>query len=124
MPELALATPNLENNTVEPLSPRVGPDRLRRLAALVTMAEPRATVEIRSPLQGSRVGEVPVTTPADVQEAFRRARKAQQEWAHRTVAERAAIFIRFHDLIIERQDEVLDLGQIEAAQARKPASQI
>ena len=126
MPELILATPlptdNSTETTAEPsLSPRVGADRLRRLAALVTTAAPRATAEIRSPLQGSRVGEVPVTTPVDVQEAVRRARKAQQEWAHRSIAERAAIFIRFHDLIIERQDEVLDLIQIEAGKARKHA---
>jgi succinate-semialdehyde dehydrogenase/glutarate-semialdehyde dehydrogenase len=121
MPELALATPNLENSTVEALSPRVGPGRLRQLAALVTTIERRETVEIRSPLHGRTIGEVPVTTPADVQEAVRRARRAQQEWAHRSIAERAEIFIRFHDLIIERQEEILDLIQLESGKTRKHA---
>lgn len=116
MHELVLETPGSL-----PLThwPRIGPDRLAHLAGLVTTAAPRERTEIRSPLDGRRIGEVPRTTPADVQEAVLRARKAQEAWFHRTFAERAEIFIRFHDLIIERQDEILDLIQIESGKARK-----
>ena len=32
-----------------------------------------------------------------------------EEWAQRTVAERTAPFERFHDAILDRQDEILDI---------------
>ena len=118
MADLSLET-SAVTVAVEPISSRVEPAHLARLAAMVTTAAPRETTEIRSPLDGRRVGEVPRTTPDDVVEAVRRARKAQEEWFHRTFAERAEIFIRCHDLIIERQDEVLDLIQVESGKARK-----
>lgn len=121
MAELILESPAATKDRVEPVSPRVGPERLARLAGLVTTAAPRERTEIRSPLHGRRIGGVPRTTPEDIGEAVRRARKAQEDWVHRTFAERAEIFIRFHDLIIERQDEGLDLIQVESGKARKHA---
>ena len=36
-------------------------------------------------------------------------------------ADRARIFLRFHDLLLERQDEVLDLIQLETGKARRHA---
>ncbi len=105
----------------EPLSSRVAPGRLARLAALVTPVASREDAEVRSPLDGRFVGAVPRSTPEDVLAAVGKARKAQEEWLHQTFAERAAVLIRFHDLLIERQDEVLDLIQIEAGKARKHA---
>ncbi len=108
---------------LEPFSPpaTVEPLKLDRLAALVTTAAERERTEIRSPFDGRRIGDVPRATPADVGEAVRRARKAQEGWFHRTFAERAQVFLRFHDLILERQDEVLDLIQLESGKARKHA---
>ena len=41
--------------------------------------------------------------------------------AQRTFADRARIFLRFHDLLLERQDEVLDLIQWETGKARRHA---
>ena len=100
--------------TVEPL-------RFDRLAALATTAAPRERSEIRSPFDGRRIGDVPRSTSEDIGEAVRRARKAQEDWFHRTFSERAEVFLRFHDLILERQDEVLDLIQLESGKARKHA---
>ncbi|HEX7182643.1 MAG TPA: succinic semialdehyde dehydrogenase [Thermoanaerobaculia bacterium] len=94
---------------------------LARLAERVTTAGPREIAAIRSPLNGKLVGEVPHCTAEDVREAVRRARAVQEDWAHRTFAERAEPFLRFHDLIIERQDEVLDLIQLESGKARRHA---
>ncbi|EST29510.1 hypothetical protein N566_21930, partial [Streptomycetaceae bacterium MP113-05] len=39
-------------------------------------------------------------------------------WAARSVRERAAVLLRFHDLLLERQDEVLDLVQSETGKVR------
>ena len=52
---------------------------------------------------------------------MQRARAAQAAWSRRTFADRARIFLRFHDLLLERQNEVLDLIQWETGKARRHA---
>jgi succinate-semialdehyde dehydrogenase / glutarate-semialdehyde dehydrogenase len=49
------------------------------------------------------------------------ARAAQQPWAARPLAERTAVFLRLHDLVLDRQREVLDLVQLETGKARRHA---
>src|SRR5439155_20642864 len=39
-------------------------------------------------------------------------------WAARPFRERSRIFLRFHDLLFERQNEILDLIQLETGKAR------
>ena len=68
-----------------------------------------ATAEVRSPLNDQPLAHVPQSTEADVDEAFRRARKAQEEWSRTSLDTRAAALLRFHDLVLARQAEVLDL---------------
>lgn len=121
-----MATAILDSTTVsnaaDAPSPRIGADRIARLARRVTvLPETHESLAVHAPATGRLLGTVPQGTPADVREAVRRARKAQEDWFHRTVAERAAPILRFHDLILERQDEVLDLIQLEAGKARKHA---
>ena len=53
--------------------------------------------------------------------AVRKARAAQRAWAESPFAERARIFLRFHDLLLDRRDEVLDLIQLETGKARRHA---
>ncbi|MFF4220694.1 MULTISPECIES: succinic semialdehyde dehydrogenase [Streptomyces] len=72
----------------------------------------------RTPLTGLRLAELPESTPDDVATAFARAREAQQHWATVPVSARAAVLLRFHDLLLERQSEVLDLIQAETGKAR------
>ncbi|MBN1091672.1 succinate-semialdehyde dehydrogenase (NADP(+)) [Blastococcus sp. TML/M2B] len=67
------------------------------------------------------IGEVPVCTAEDVAEAQRRARAAQAEWAARPLAERRAVMLRYHDLVLERQDQVLDIVQVETGKNRVSA---
>ncbi len=74
-----------------------------------------------SPINGQPLGDIPQSSTADVEEAFRRARKAQAAWAKTTLEERAAIFLRLHDLVLERQDEIMDLICWESGKARKHA---
>ena len=93
-----------------------------RLAAHVTLspAEHEA-ITVSTPLSGGVLGRIPACTGEDVKLAFARARKAQPEWTAYSFEERARIFLRFHDLLLQRQDEVLDLIQLETGKARRHA---
>ncbi|MEU1277496.1 succinic semialdehyde dehydrogenase [Streptomyces sp. NPDC005805] len=71
-----------------------------------------------APFTGERLAELPESTPEDVATAFERARAAQRVWAATPVRTRAAVLLRFHDLVLERQAEVLDLIQLETGKAR------
>lgn len=99
-------------------SPRVGPDRLAALAARVVTSGPRVRIAVDMPFTGEALGEVPRCKPEDVRAAFERAWKAQPEWAATPLDERVKPFLRYHDLLIERQDEVLDLIQLECGKSR------
>ncbi|MEU8135477.1 succinic semialdehyde dehydrogenase [Streptodolium elevatio] len=98
--------------------PRLPVDRLLRRV----VAGPVPTrVTTRAPFTGAAVAELPESTDEDVALAYTRARAAQERWAERPVAERAAVFLRFHDRLLERQDEILDIIQTETGKVRKHA---
>ncbi|MFY1677175.1 MULTISPECIES: succinic semialdehyde dehydrogenase [unclassified Streptomyces] len=71
-----------------------------------------------TPLTGEKLTDLPASTPEDVAHAFDRARAAQAGWARVPVRRRAAVLLRFHDLVLQRQAEVLDLIQLETGKAR------
>ncbi|MHB9859655.1 succinic semialdehyde dehydrogenase [Streptomyces sp. YIM S03343] len=71
-----------------------------------------------TPFTGEKLADLPESTPEDVARAFRSARASQGVWAQAPVRERAAVLLRFHDLVLERQAEVLDLIQLETGKAR------
>ncbi|MDX3852208.1 succinic semialdehyde dehydrogenase [Streptomyces sp. AK02-01A] len=71
-----------------------------------------------SPFTGEKLADLPESTPEDVETAFERARAAGRGWAAVPVRRRAAVLLRFHDLVLERQAEVLDLIQLETGKAR------
>ncbi|MEV7982046.1 succinic semialdehyde dehydrogenase [Streptomyces sp. NPDC086519] len=71
-----------------------------------------------TPFTGEKLADLPESTPEDVAKAFDAARAAQAVWAKVPVRQRAAVLLRFHDLILARQAEVLDLIQLETGKAR------
>jgi acyl-CoA reductase-like NAD-dependent aldehyde dehydrogenase len=96
--------------------------RCERLTAQVTLsASEHDQIIVAAPFTGAALGRIPACTVEDVRLAFERARTAQAGWALRSFAERAAIFLRFHDLLLSRQSEVLDLIQLENGKARRHA---
>lgn len=124
----AAATQN--GRPAAPAAPAAGPilgsthitgARLERLAALVRTEGERAPREVEAPFTGETIGRVPMCDEADLAAAIARARAAQARWAQTSFAERKRILLRFHDLVLERQDEALDLLQIEAGKARVQA---
>ena len=91
------------------------------LTAAVVRSSGAETVTACAPFTGEPLAEVPVSTPDDVIRAYDVARAAQHPWADRPLAERTAVFLRLHDLVLDRQDEVLDLVQLETGKARRHA---
>ncbi|WP_405805112.1 succinic semialdehyde dehydrogenase [Streptomyces sp. NBC_01187] len=71
-----------------------------------------------TPFTGEVLAELPESAPEDVASAFETARAAQRAWAATPVRQRAAVLLRFHDLVLSRQSEVLDLIQLETGKAR------
>ena len=95
---------------------------LDRLSSQITKASgPHETIAVQAPYTGAAIGAIPAGTVADLELAIQRARGAQTAWSKCTFAARAEIFLRFHDLLLERQDEVLDLIQWETGKARRHA---
>src|SRR5918911_5255814 len=91
-----------------------------RLAERARRGTPHATelLSVEAPFDGRLVGEVPRGTAMDVVVAVQRARERQVGWARTPMRERREIFLRFHDLLLARRDEVLDLLQLEGGKAR------
>ncbi|MGZ4502829.1 MAG: succinic semialdehyde dehydrogenase [Nocardioidaceae bacterium] len=96
------------------------PTYVRRLTDRL-VATSGDTVIASCPLNGQPLGTVPQSSAEDVAEAFRRARRAQAEWVRVPVAERERRLLRLHDLVLERQDEIMDLVCYESGKARKDA---
>jgi succinate-semialdehyde dehydrogenase/glutarate-semialdehyde dehydrogenase len=95
--------------------------RLEGLAALVRTEGPREQRDVEAPFTGETIGHVPMCDESDLATAVARARTAQERWAKTSFAERRQILLRFHDLVLDRQAEALDLLQIEAGKARVQA---
>ncbi|MEU8843269.1 succinic semialdehyde dehydrogenase [Streptomyces roseus] len=93
----------------------VTPDLVTRLTRGVIGSGRTAN---HTPFTGAKLADLPEATPEDVAEAFERARAAQGAWAAVPVRKRAAVLLRFHDLVLARQAEVLDLIQLETGKAR------
>ncbi|MEU2678160.1 succinic semialdehyde dehydrogenase [Streptomyces sp. NPDC007107] len=99
----------------------VTPSFLQRLTTRVSAAPDAARVTTSAPYTGVPLADFPVSTPDDVEAAFARARNAQKTWAATPIAERKKILLRYHDLILARQDEALDLMQAENGKTRRDA---
>jgi acyl-CoA reductase-like NAD-dependent aldehyde dehydrogenase len=96
------------------------PGYVRSLTARV-LASSGESVATYCPFSGQPLGAVPQSTTADVDEAFERARHAQRAWARTSLEERAAALLRLHDLVLDRQSEIIDLICWESGKARKHA---
>ncbi|MFT4264984.1 MAG: succinic semialdehyde dehydrogenase [Nocardioides sp.] len=96
------------------------PDYVDRLTARI-LATSGETSEVRSPISGATLAHIPQSSEADIVEAFARARRAQESWARTPFKTRQALLLRLHDLVLERQAEIMDLIVLESGKARKHA---
>lgn len=79
------------------------------------------SVTTYTPITGQPLANIPQSSHEDVAEAVRRARIAQRAWAKTSLAEREAAALGLHDLVLARQDEIMDLICWETGKARKHA---
>jgi len=99
------------------LPPRVTQDYLDGLLPLVHASGDASAAT--APFTGERLPAVPQSTAADVAEAARRARIAQQRWAAGVpLADRGAIVLRFASLVLKHKARVLDVVQWETGKSR------
>ncbi|MFI2476921.1 aldehyde dehydrogenase family protein [Nocardia xishanensis] len=91
------------------------------ICARIAATSDAARVTTTAPYTGAPLADLPVSTPADVETAFGRARTAQKAWAATSMRERKETMLRFHDLVVERQNEVVDLIQAESGKTRRDA---
>jgi len=103
------------------LPPTLTADLVERLTRRV-VAGPNATrLTTYAPYTGGVLAELPQSTEDDVLQAYQVARLAQRQWALTSPRERAKVFLRYHDLVLRRQDEVMDLIQAENGKGRRDA---
>ncbi|MEU3245426.1 succinic semialdehyde dehydrogenase [Streptomyces sp. NPDC006875] len=103
------------------LPPSLSPGRIEHLARRVAAAPDAARTTTTAPCTGLPLADLPVSSPGDVEDAFARARPAQKLWAALPLRQRKKILLRFHDLVLARQDEALDLMQAESGKTRRDA---
>ena len=81
-------------------------------------------LSLKSPVDLRPLGEIEVTSAEGVQAALERARKVQPAWAALDVEERARVLYRALEIVIRRQDELIDIVIAETGKTRNEAIQI
>ncbi|HWE32735.1 MAG TPA: aldehyde dehydrogenase family protein [Solirubrobacteraceae bacterium] len=80
-----------------------------------------ATLESFNPVSGARLGAVPTTAPADVQEVVDAVAQVQPFWAQLTLSGRARYLERAAQVLIDEGDEIRDLISHEQGKPRNEA---
>jgi succinate-semialdehyde dehydrogenase/glutarate-semialdehyde dehydrogenase len=78
-------------------------------------------IEVQNPATGDFVGHVAIATRTDICEGAARGRDAQRRWKRLPFESRAGVIRRFHDLILDRREKILDTIQAETGKARRDA---
>ncbi len=72
-----------------------------------------SVIESFNPATGEKIGEVPVFSTEQAQDAIRRCREAQKVWGKLSVKARAERILAFKDVLIDHADEVARLLTME-----------
>ncbi|MBI4941261.1 MAG: aldehyde dehydrogenase family protein [Actinobacteria bacterium] len=116
-PERIVADPESDPTATWALDP----GRVRGLTSRAVVGDDAVHVTTVTPLSGAPLAALPQSTPRDVVRAVAQARAAQPGWAARTPRHRAAVLLRLHDLLLDRQSEILDIVQLETGKTRLSA---
>ncbi len=79
------------------------------------------SIEVRGPATGEKIATLPAASAEDVAQAVARARVAQRVWAEKSFAERARVFYRYRDLLIDQQEKIVDILTAESGKPRAEA---
>jgi succinate-semialdehyde dehydrogenase/glutarate-semialdehyde dehydrogenase len=83
-------------------------------------ADGAATIDVKNPASGAKLGSVPNAGAAETRRAIAAAAAALPAWASRTAKERAVLLRRWFDLILEHQS---DLAVLMTAEQGKPLAE-
>lgn len=112
----------MATETTPEATPDETDERVAGLRRHVTVADRgHEEVPVEAPFTGERIGSIPQCERPDVDEAVESARTAQAEWEATPVGERAAVVRRLHDVVLDRQAELMDVVQLEAGKSRRDA---
>ncbi|HZJ06386.1 MAG TPA: succinic semialdehyde dehydrogenase [Nocardioidaceae bacterium] len=70
---------------------------------------------------GEVICALPQSRPEDIEQAFATARRAQAVWAAWPLQKRLKVFKKFHRLVLEHNETIVDLIQAESGKARRMA---
>lgn len=113
-----VAVCSLASMTETRLEPRVTAELLERLARLAGSDPGGPQRAVVSPFSEEEIGRMADGNGEDVLGAVGRARAAQARWSTVSPGARATVLYRYHDTLIERADEAMDLIQLEAGKSR------
>ena len=99
----------------------VDPARVRRLLRQVVASPGAAQETTYTPMTGAPLATFPISSRDDVEHAVAAARIAQKAWARTSLETRARVLLGFHDRVLARQSELLDIVQLESGKARRHA---
>jgi malonate-semialdehyde dehydrogenase (acetylating)/methylmalonate-semialdehyde dehydrogenase len=71
------------------------------------------SMDVLSPIDGSRISTIPLSTSQDVDAAVQAAKNAFPSWSSMTFKERVQIFFRYRNLLEQHMDELTKLIQLE-----------
>jgi succinate-semialdehyde dehydrogenase/glutarate-semialdehyde dehydrogenase len=91
---------------------------LSQLTGLVRSAS-GTTYKLCEVYTGDVITALPQSSPADVEAAFAASRQAQAIWAAWPLKRRLQVMKRFHELLLERWEPMVDLMQAETGKARR-----
>ncbi len=103
------------------LGGRLDPSWVEHLASFAVTSPNAPRSAPPAPFTGEPLATLPMSAPEDVAVAYAGARAVQPSWAYLPVAARAAILLRFHDLLLAAQVELCDLIQLETGKSRRSA---
>jgi acyl-CoA reductase-like NAD-dependent aldehyde dehydrogenase len=124
---MGLRAPLLHNGAKNPPQYEAAFERERlasvsRLLSHISVGDgPHEAMAVRAPYTSEVLADIPAAREDDVDSTVSRARAAQPGWAASSYADRGKIFLRFHDLLLDRQNEILDIIQLETGKARRHA---
>jgi acyl-CoA reductase-like NAD-dependent aldehyde dehydrogenase len=86
-----------------------------------TTAAPVETFAVYNPATGAKLASLPIMTPAQVEQAVRRARPAQQEWAALSFSERRKIMFRWRSKLVANKEKIVATLVAENGKPRQEA---
>ncbi len=95
-------------------------DLLARLTGMVA-ATGGATYKLTEVYSGEVITALPQSSEEDIVAAYAEARRAQEIWAAWPLERRLEVMKRFHALVLERHETIVDLMQAEVGKARRMA---